>query len=84
MADIKKLIYKLKTVGELTDNLTIEISDLELLDDAADALTELQDENKKLRDELEQVKEENKVYRTQCQRCQFYPGELEWVEQKRG
>ena len=44
MTDVKKLIYKLKTEGALTDNITIEISDLELLDDAADALEQLQAE----------------------------------------
>ena len=44
MTNMKKLIYRLKTEGALTDNITIEMSELELLDEAADALEQLQAE----------------------------------------
>ena len=53
-------------VNELIDNLRmpswhdLEDPDATLLADAADALSTLQAENEKLRDELEQVREDNK------------------------
>jgi len=54
--DIENLIERLRTEGVITDNITIEISDLELLDDAATALSMLQAENAQLRDELDDMK----------------------------
>lgn len=56
--DIEKLIERLKVEGNITDCLTLEITDWEVLDEAATALSTLQAENEKLRAELEQVKAE--------------------------
>lgn len=54
--DIEKLIERLRTESLYKDKATLEIMDLCM--DAATALSALQAENEKLRDELEQVKRE--------------------------
>ena len=56
--DIEKLIERLRTESLYADKASLEIMDLCM--DAATALSTLQDENEKLRDELERVKKKNK------------------------
>ena len=61
--DIEKLIEHLKTCARLGDSPIMDgfavIADKRKLEDAATALSTLQAENEKLRDELEQVKRDS-------------------------
>ena len=72
--DIEKLIERLRTDSLYADKATLEIMDLCM--EAADALSTLQAENKKLRDEVEQVKRERDVAIEQlhghCPACAHY------------
>ena len=76
--DIEKLIERLRTESLYADKASLEIMDLCM--EAATALSTLQAENEKLRDELEQVKRERDaavkaIERVRsCKDCGHYTG----------
>lgn len=70
--DIEKLIDRLSTESLYADKASLEI--MELCMEAATALSTLQLENKKLRDELEQVKAERDAAVSDLETVMAYGG----------
>lgn len=78
--DIEKLIEQLRTESLYADKASLEIMDLCM--DAATALSTLQDENEKLRDELECARESLDFARTKDAEIVRLGTELEQVKRE--